>query len=390
MDEDEMYQDAAASILGGQTNAEEGAAGGEENKGGMPDASVTTTVTDETKPPAADNSATTTTTTTDNAAAAAAAATASSTAPIPVNYEGISNGLIKSVDDITRIANEHKSMQAELTDLREKIKADPFANEFVKTLNQMQRDGKSPDQVKAFMKLQDLGEISKLSPIDAMIEARVLRDGRPADITRKMLERKYGITEDMDELEKQIAEETMRDDAKADYEYLTSQKKELATPKAEIPAAATQTITREQIISQVAPIKDKIKEQYNSFGELNLTAKFDKDGKPAADAILFDLPIPNEFKEKIPALVEDFFVTSNLPVTKENIEGVKDVINYELFKQYGVKIIQDACVKVQNDTEKRVRDEYEHKGGFKKQTFVNNTTANNLEDEFLKQYVEGV
>lgn len=382
--DDAMFQDAAQSMIDANS-----APGGEGTNGGMPDAPANP---EDVIDPAA--AAPAVADPIDSAVAAPAAAPAAEPANIPaiepINFEGISNGLVKTPEDITRISGEYATMQKELETLREEKKRNPFANEFVEILNQMQVDGKSPDQVKAFIKLQDLGDISKLTPLDAMIEARVLRDGRDADLTRKMLERKYEITEGMDELDRQIAEESMKEDAKADYEYLASQKKELAAPApAKVPDAAIDTITREQIIAQVAPIKEKVKDQFLSLGEINLNGKVDKDGKPTADAIIFDLPIPNEFREKIPTMLENYFVESGIPVTKETLETAMGIVQYEMFNQYGVKIIQDAVNHSNTILEKKIRAEYVNNNPDKANRPHQPVNAMNLSDAQLEKYATG-
>lgn len=384
--EDQMFNDAAQSIIDAGNGP---ALGGDrlETDGGIPD--------DQAAPPTPAASAAAPTDTPDAppSPAAAAAAPPAATPPVPeqINFEGISNGLIKSPADITRISAEYAANKAELEALREQAKVDPFANEFVKTLNQMQRDGKSAEQVRAFMQLQDLGDISKLSPVDAMIQARVLRDGRDPEVAKAQLERKYGITEGMDEMDRKVAEANMADDAKADYEYLHSQKKELATPAQAAPAPVVQQLSREAIVNQVAPIKEKVKEQFQTLGEVNLNGKLEKDGvTPAKDAILFDLPIPAEFKAKVPEIIENFFVEQGIPVTQENMKTALGVVNYELFNQYGVQIIQAACNQTASVTEKRIRAEYESKGGLPNgKTPAKPINASDLTDESLQSYARG-
>lgn len=391
-DEDAMFSDAAAAIadeaLGNQpaNNADAPPDGGIPPAEGQSDAPADGAPA----PVSTDNQAPAPAPTTPAPAAAPVAAT-----PPPVdnqiNFEGISNGLIKSPADITRISQEYAAQQAELVTLRAKVAENPFANDFIKTLDQMQRDGKSPEQVKAFMELQNLGDISKLSPINAMIEARRIRDNRDPDIARRQIEKKYGITENMDEKEREVIDADMADDAKADYEYLQSQKKELATPVASAPAAAVSTLTREAIVSQVAPIKEKVKEQFNTLGEINLTGKVDDKGNAAADAILYDLPIPAEFKEMIPQMIENFFVEQGLPVTQDNMKTALGVVNYELFNQFGVKIIQTACNQTAAETEKRIRAEYTNTNGLPKPNTPAKPSinANDLSDDQMQSYARG-
>lgn len=380
---DDMMGEAAADLTidnqQQQNNEDAPAGGGMPEGGGGNEEEV---VVDPPKPGAEDN--------TEKPADVIPPAAAAAAAPEPINFEGISGGLIKSVDDVTRISTEFIAMQTELTQLREQVKADPFANDFVKTINQMQMDGKSPEQVKAFIHLQDLGDISKLSPMDAMIEAKVLRDGRDADIARKQIEMKYQLSNDMDPEVRKVIEANMMDDAKSDYEFLQSQKKDLATPVVRTPTDAVQTLSKETILAQVASVKEKVKDQFNTLGEINLNGKVDKDGKPTADAVMFDLPIPNEFKAQIPQLVEDFFVNSGVAVTKENMATALGIVNYELFDKYGVKIIQAACNQYGNVVENRIRDEYEHKGDLKHNTDKNvNNNAETLTDEMLDSYSRG-
>lgn len=379
--EDAMFQDAAQSLIDKSGSA---ATSGAPAEGGMPGAGGDDTPA-AIPAPVVETPAV--------AAPPVDASLAAVPAAVPAtpnfDFEGISRGLVRTPEDVTRISDEYRAMQTELADLRTKVAVDPFANEFVKTLDQMQRDGKSPDQVKAFIKLQDLGDISKLSPIDAMIEAKVLRDGRNADIARKQIERKYEITEGMDEIDRQIAEANMADDAKADYEYLLSQKKELATPKPATPAEAVAAISEEVIRAEVAPIKQQVKDQFHSLGNINLNGKVDKDGKPTDEAVMFDLPIPKEFKDQIPDLLENYFVNSGTKPTKEGIETAMGILQYEMFNRFGVKIIQDACNQYGTVVEKRIRDEYENKNPKKTNNLHQPVNANLLSDAQLESYVSG-
>lgn len=388
--EELMFQEAAESLTLPGANNQGG--NGEGGEGGMSE-TPTPGASTEDAPPATPPVETPPAPETPPAvppAGAPPAVEAPAAAPVPVNYEGISNGLIKSVDDITRFANEHSALKTEVENLRKQVAEDPFANDFARTINQMQKDGKSPEQLKAFLKLQDLGEISKLSPIDAMIEAKVLRDGRNADIARKQIEKKYGITENMDPDERLVAEADMADDAKADYEYLTSQKKELATPLVRVPDPVLQTLSKEAIVSQVAPLKDKIKEQFTTLGEFDLLGKEVKDGVVSPDAIPFAIPIPAEFKESIPGLIEDFFVNAGVPPTQENLKTALEVVNFELFNKFGLKIIQDACNQTANIVAKRIRDEYENKNGkVRNPGAPPRPNANDLNDDDLQNYARG-
>src|SRR6184192_4271310 len=171
--EDEMFAEAAAAIADEALGNQPADNANPAPEGGIPP------VVGEIAPPAEGESAATSSENQPPAPAPSAPATPpaapAAATPPPVdnqiNFEGISNGLIKSPADITRISQEYAAQQAELTTLRARVAENPFANDFIKTLDQMQRDGKSPEQVKAFMDLQNLGDISKLSPIDAMIEA---------------------------------------------------------------------------------------------------------------------------------------------------------------------------------------------------------------------------
>lgn len=383
---DSMFGDAAQQLLdagngpvnGDNLNEDGGIPSGQEPAANEPPAS-------DPEPPATPETPPAT-----PAAPADAPADVPPVTPEAANYEGISGGLIKSAADITRISSEYVANKAELERLREQAAVDPFANDFVKTLNQMQKDGKSPDQVKAFIELQDLGDISKLSPLDAMIKAKGLRDGRDADIARAQIEKKYGITEGMEEMDRKVAEANMADDAKADYEYLQSMKKELAAPIVSTPPPVVNQLSREAIISQVAPIKEKVKEQFKSLGEFDLLGKGLKDGKPAEGSILYDLPIPAEFRDKIPGIVESFFVESGLPVNQENLKQALGVVNYELFNQNGMQVIQMACNAAVAETTKRLTEQYENANGLEKGKMLpKRVNADDLTDADIEDMIRG-
>lgn len=294
---------------------------------------------------------------------AAPPAPAAAAAPEPVNYEGISNGLIKSVDDITRIATEYNQLKAKTADLEAKIAVNPFANDFAKELNQMYADGKSAEQIKTFIMLQDIGDISKLSPIDAMVKARVFKTGQDPDLVQKSIERKYGITPNMDKEERDLIDLDLDADSRPDKEYLATLKKDLTTPAPTAPVVNTPAIAKEVIEAQLVPVKEKVTKQFTSLGDINLNAKVDKDGKATDEAIVFNLAIPKSFQDKMPALMDDFFLTSGLEVTKENMATFFDVANVELFKNHGVDLIQSCVNHALSIQEAKIRAEYENTGG---------------------------
>lgn len=329
------------------------------------------------------------------ASAAAVVEPPAAAQPQSINYEGISGGLIKSVDDITRISGEYATQKTELDALRLQVAADPFANDFTKQLNQMFKEGKTKEQISLFYQLTELGDISQMNPLDAMVQAKVLRDGRNSDLARRQIEMKYEITPDIDPAFKEVIEANMKDDAKADYEYLQSQKKELTTPAAAPPETAQNVINVDQLKTQVGEISPRVQEQFKTLGQVNINGKVDKDGKATADAILFDIPIPAEFNAKLPSILNDFFVTNQLPVTKENMEVALDLVNLELFKNHGAQIIQASVNHALAEHETKIRAEYENNGFVKKQADDTLQQKNPLAmtakqfDDFAKQYVGG-
>lgn len=303
-------------------------------------------------------------------------------APVPFDFEGISNGLVKGPEDITRIATENARLLVETQQLKEQIAKDPFANDFVKSLSQMYADSKSPEQIDTFIKLQKLGDISKLTPMEAMIEARVLRSGHDPDLVRKSIERKHGITPDMDDETRKIIDLDLADEAKSDYEYLATQKKELAIPAPTTPDPNVLVISKEVISAQVAPLKERIKGQFTSLGEINLNAKYEGEGDKrvnAKEAIVFNLPIPKSFQDRIPALADDFFTSNGIEVNQQNLTSFMEVVNVELFKAHGVELIQSCVNHALADLEPRIRAEYENTNGIPPKTGVTRTDKKTLD-----------
>jgi hypothetical protein len=385
MDWDKVIEEATSSLpdlgaeggnaVGDKSNAAEdgmsGAAAGGENNGGEQQQAASSEAeqqqSQEQQASAASQAA-------DNGANAGQGSNA-------FDFEGISGGLIKNVDDIGTFAAEHQRLLEENRSLKEKSEVNPFANEYSRTLNQMFADGKSEEQIEAFVSLNKLGEISELSPIEAMVQEKVLKDGRNPEIARKQIEKRFGITEFMSDEERELAQADLEDASKESYKYLQDFKKDLTTPTSQSPnGAVVDAVSADVIKTQIAPIKEKAYESFKSLGEINLNGKVDKDGKPLEDAVLFNMAVPDDFRKLVPDLLEAFHLSNNLAVTDESLKNAMEYVNFELFNQRGVELIQTACIHYGNTVEKRIREEYENQGGLTHRRGTGSAQANT--DEF--------
>lgn len=157
------------------------------------------------------------------------------------NYlEQSSEGVIKSEEDFkTAIAKikEFDSLNEKLKTVEAEKEA-IFANETIKTVNRLTKEGKTDEQINEFIKLSKM-DISTLDPKEVLIQ-REIKNGRTRDIAEIIIERKYNL-----------------DKLSLNEEVLTSE--EIAANKKEL------EIITEIMRGDAAPIRKEMQTEFESL-----------------------------------------------------------------------------------------------------------------------------
>ncbi len=240
-------------------------------------------------------------------------------------FEEKTQGLVKDEESFNAIiekAKEHDSLRTAKEEF-EKNQWKP-ANDYIKALNDLTSQGASKDQVKAFVKLNEYGDLNELSPLDAKVAKMVLVDGYNENIARKIVQQEF----DLDQYEEgtdehEIAKEKLRVSSQGDVQALQTYKKELSVVDNPAQAQAEQerlteianTAAYNKIVSQEVP---KIVQHFPT--------KMSYSFSEGETKVPFEYNIDKGFVEKeLPNLINDYFKD-----TKEQInqETVKDAYEY--------------------------------------------------------------
>lgn len=279
----------------------------------------------------------------------------------------------KTEDDLKNYFNKAKSyddLEGRATTLSqdlEKVKSErpELANDYVRILNEMYAQGRPKEDIKAFEKINSVGELKELPPLETMKLALQLRDGltpEEADIRLKSL---YKLDEAVYD-EDTIAESkvNLKIDSKKDGEYLEQFKAKVT----ENPAKAQQQDFENQIAeytAKVTPIAKSIQDSLTAIKGVNLN------GKTGADAFITDLPLSDESRSKISDLVSDYASRENIPLDERGIQVLREFAENVAW----ISNKENFAIDIASKAEARVRAEFHNPSTISRGVDASNTDA---------------
>lgn len=292
-----------------------------------------------------------------------------------------SEGLFTDVDSFKAALpkiKEYDTLVQTKTELEEKLKVDPFANDYVKTLNEMVRAGKSADEIENFTKISRL-DLDQVSAIDAKVMVMV-KDGYSEAIARQIVQQEFPL-EDFEEgtTERTILEEKLRVSSLKDREILKGYKKELGTVdnSAQVQAEQqrlAQIATAEAHKQSVKQVVPKIAEGIQGLGEKNLN------GKDGEEAVKLKFDYSADFKAELPKKLESFFLDGQMDVTDENIELANKYIRADYLEKNFDQISQAIFKHAEAITTEKMVNKYENLSGLPAET--SNTVVDTSKQEY--------
>lgn len=265
-----------------------------------------------------------------------------------------------------------------------------YANSFVKELNELALAGAGQDQLKAFVRLNERGDLSELNPIDLKVSKLVLVDGYSEEIARKVVERDFSLNrfeEGTDEYD--IAKEELRISSKGDLEALNKYKAELSTvvnPEKEQQEQArlqhiAQTEQHQRYVKESAP---KIAQAIEGLGKMNLN------GKEGDDAIFLDFPFPEDFKSKLPSLAENYFLDNNEQINEENLKDFATYARATYLVENFDKVAKSIASHIESVVAEKYSNKYENRSGLKPQVEPDvKISQDRSKQEFLERVANG-
>lgn len=290
------------------------------------------------------------------------------TEEIPVDYAKIlsevSEGQFTDVEQFKASLpklKEYDSLSGKVTELEEKLKVNPFVNDFAKTVNDLIGAGKSADEIDNFIKISRL-DIDQLPAVDAKV-MRMVKDGYNPEIARQIVESDYPIN-DFEEgsVDRQILEEKLRVSSIDDRKILKEYKQELTAVDNSAQVQAEQErlnniAKAEQHKQSVKAVVPKIAETIVGLGEKNLN------GKDGDEAIKLKFDYNAEYKAELPAKLESFFLDGGLEVNEDNIAFAQKYIRAEYLEKNEEALFQQVFKHAEALTTERLVAKYENLSG---------------------------
>lgn len=257
------------------------------------------------------------------------------------------------------------------------------ASPYVKALNDLVSQGASKEQVKAFIKLNEWGDLNELSPEEILVAKRVLVDGNSEEVARYMLSKQYNLAEIEDEygkdsIEYKAAVEEMRVKAQA-------ARAELEKYRAEITTVEKTGISEQE---QQALQAQAEKAQYVEFIKREapkIAKEMPKDFNYGGVKVAYT----DEFNQQKADIVKDFFTATNLPLTRESIEQAEEYVRLRFMHENGDLIVNRLRNAIESELTEKISNKYENRTGLptQKSEPVDITDTSSFDDD--PQYIIG-
>ncbi len=281
----------------------------------------------------------------------------------------------------TKVA-EYESLVAKYNELEEKSKVSPFANEYVKTIDEMLRAGKSEAEIENFTKISRLN-LDEISDVDAKVMVLV-KNGYSEEVAKMKVEEQFPLSEyDEDSPKYAMLKEDLRISALNDRKELKEFKKDLSTVDNSAQEQANAK-AEELKLAEIAKNKahtdavkqaiPKISETISGLGEINLN------GKENDEAVKLNFDYNVDFKSLLPQKLEAFFLDGQMEINEENIQLAQKYIKADYLEQNFDAIAQSIYKHADALATERTVNKYENRTGLPVETAPVNT--NNVDKEY--------
>lgn len=290
-------------------------------------------------------------------------------------------GLVKDEESLSQVLDRY-SKYDEISKQKEELEANQFkpANDYVKTLNKLVSDGATKDQVKAFMKLNEWGDINEMSPSDLLVMQRVLTGGYSEETARYRVNSDFNLedikdTHGEDSIEYRVALDDLRiagEKAKAD----------LLNYRAEIT-----TIDKPVVSENEQKYLDMIANQ-SEYSKAVESAATDL-AKALPNKVTIggiDFSLPKEFEDNKVQRVKDFFYSTGLPVNKESAAELEKYLKISAFAEHEEKIVDHIRKTLESELTEKISNKYENRSGIRQDSGTPQPVSADGEgmDSFLK------
>lgn len=277
-------------------------------------------------------------------------------------FEERTEGFIKDEETLNS-ALERARKYEEVLKEKDELAANQFkpANPYIETLNKMATDGASKDQVKAFIKLNEWGDINEMSPEELLVAHKVLLLNNSEEVARWKTSNEHNLASVAEEygedsMEYKAAKEEQRLSAERAKTELESYRKELTTVDAPKVSEAEQkhldAVARQaeytKLVEKEAPKIAKEMPTKASYGGIEVS-------------------YTPEFIKQQESIVKDFFTSTGLPINKESLEQAEGYAKVRFFVDNEEKIVEHMKKTIESELTEKISNKYENRSGLPEQ-----------------------
>lgn len=295
-------------------------------------------------------------------------------------------------------SNDYEALQERVRQLEAELNS-VFADPYEKARNDLKKSGANAEKLKAFEFINNLGDLSKLSDEEAIVQRMIFEEERKESVARHLVQKNYSgayqkqMDEDdddyvpFDEVQKELDLDNLRVDANKARQFLQGQLKEM------IPSPESQNLlqaqARQNYQAQLNPVVEQFKSDFAAFKqEVKVT---DKDGNVTAQ---YAYSYPKGFQEIAPIMARDYLADNNIPITPETVAEAREYVDAMFWKTCGPNMLKNAMSKSYAQGQKAAQMAYENpnfeRGGTPVAGQVNTIAKSQKEAEAKAAWFRGI
>lgn len=281
----------------------------------------------------------------------------------------VSGGEIDSEEVLKERLSKYKGFESEITQLKSE-KETLFANDYIKTLNNLHKEGKTSEQIAEFEKMYKLGDLGQLDPKEVLVQQEI-SNGYDRKTAERLIERKYGLdkielneehqtSEDKDELD--FINQRMKVDSESARKELQSKLDEIAKPMDPTEKALKEVSAKKEYQEKLKPFAQKLSEDFPKkleFGEI-------------------EFEVPKEFADGLQDDAVNYFTDQE--VNQDNINSFVSLKKAIFLAQNHEAIAKSLLEKGRELGRKDAEAEFTNNGGVGRQGSVLNDASQTMSD----------
>lgn len=275
-------------------------------------------------------------------------------------FEEVTGGLVKDEGSLNAILDKVKTFDQLRTE-KDELEKNQFkpANSYIETLNKLVLDGASAEQQKAFIKLNEIGDLSTLDPVEAKVAKMVLMDKYSEEGARKIVNADFPLNDfDEDSDEYFILKEKLRVSALADVDQLKEYKKDLSVVNN--PDKELQEQNRLAEIAKEAAYTERLNQEVPKIAG-NFPEKFTFNLKVLDKDVPFNMTIKSDYPKD--ELIKNYFEETGEDITQESIKGAYEYVYANYLKDNIDSILQEHAKQLSSTLEEVYANKYENRSG---------------------------